>query len=559
MIKKIVFENKLIIAILVLAFALRLIAVKPGYPIPHPDESTVVGGAIGMFYEGHLDPRHYGYPSLAPYVHYLGLLPFVAAKLLVIDWHQITKLFHIADPTLLKQILGPFDSDATTWARGMNTLLAVTTIYLTFLIAKKLFGKRTAFLAALLFTLSYRHFLSSIIALTDIPNLFFSLLSFYLILRLKEKQEWRDYVFAGFAMAFTFSTKYQVFVYVPFMLLHLLRAWKNKDLRKIFNVKVLVAMLILPFVFVCLNPFLFLNWELAQKQIAGVAERYEAGILSLNLFPLSYLFHLGMGEVVSALAILGMIISAKQKGEDFLLILSYIFPVWFVVSIYTSAGPYTRWTLPMLPFLLMFATFAIDKIVKLFKKNLQLTLVCMLIIFAAYVPTKNVMALIKDYRKPWNFLQLKDWVSKNIPEQSTLAVHGTADYYLPKDKQFNLIKTQGREAYFDLQILQEQKVDYAIISFEYLELNFFWWMYAPYGRQLEYLRVPVEELKQSEPAQKVYELLPYTVVEFKKSWQTPEHNFVVTKIPPAGQNSEQVVNYIPSTISDRDMFYKFIF
>src|SRR3989339_1287064 len=81
--------NKMLLAILVLALALRFVGVYPGYHPYHSDEGMSYSSAIEMIRNLNLDPGRYDYPSLVPIIHsilYVVLfIPLFIVKSLILD------------------------------------------------------------------------------------------------------------------------------------------------------------------------------------------------------------------------------------------------------------------------------------------------------------------------------------------------------------------------------------------------------------------------------------------------------------------------------------------
>src|SRR3989344_8155263 len=225
-------KNYLLTGIMVLAIVLRFIAVNPGFNLYHGDESAIVGGALKMLRKSSYDPGRYDYPATTMTINLLGYKLFFIPR----EWasYYLKNLGKVVDGTLslfpirLEKnklfelyILGERAENATFWSRYITALFGVGTVFLTYLLGKKLFSREVGLLAALFLTFNYRNVVNSHLALPDIYNAFFVLLSLLASWGLIKKPTTLSYFLAGLSAGLSFSIKYQVFGIFPFVLAHL--------------------------------------------------------------------------------------------------------------------------------------------------------------------------------------------------------------------------------------------------------------------------------------------------------------------------------------------------
>jgi len=234
-------HNWLLFTALLAAFLIRVIGIVPGHPPDHPDEPMSYGSALEMVVHGDLNPRRFDYPAGVPLVHYLFFktFPLPIALFTVVLIHP--KVFLAAVRLGQEQFMNEysvalFGKNGVTflyWSRLLTAILGTASVYLVYLIGKKLFNKSAALVAVVFVAFNYRHVLSSHLALSDIPNGFFALLAFYCAVLLTEKNTLKRYLIAGVCVGLSISMKYQVFALLPFIFAHVQWVVRNRDIREV--------------------------------------------------------------------------------------------------------------------------------------------------------------------------------------------------------------------------------------------------------------------------------------------------------------------------------------
>ncbi|MDP8214527.1 MAG: glycosyltransferase family 39 protein [Candidatus Euphemobacter frigidus] len=175
-----------LILIIVLAFMVRLIGLRFGFPyLLHADEPTAVKRALLFFRDG-LNPHWFAMPSC-----YLYLLHF-SYRL----YYQISVLSGAEDilPHLWV-VKTPFYLIGRLW----SVLLGTATVYLVFLTGRKLYSSRAALGAAFLIAVLPLHLLHSHYSTVDVPVTFLIILSFFCSALLLNKRRLSYYLLAGVA------------------------------------------------------------------------------------------------------------------------------------------------------------------------------------------------------------------------------------------------------------------------------------------------------------------------------------------------------------------------
>lgn len=530
-----------LIIIIILAASLRFIGIKPGFPPYHSDEGISYSAAVSMIKNGNIDPLRYDYPAVVPLVNAAVFksvfIPLYWLKFYVTHLDQIiagliklplseessTKIFQL-------KILGERERNALFWGRYVTALFGIGVVWLTFLVAAKLYNQKVALFAAALVAINFRQVLNSHFGLPDIYNAFFLLLSFLTTLNLWLKPSRRNYLLAAILAGISFSTKYQVFALLPLLTVHLdltLRCptWKKKIIY-FFRPEILVIPLIIGFTFVLINPYHLLKLPTTLKQVHDVSLKYGVGQMSFYLYPYSYLYHIGIGIVTSYLVLIGFILGVGESMKKTLVILSVIIPFFFVTTYYSTGGFYTRNFVTVIPFLLIFAGFALSKLLVFKKNKLNLLIFLIVLILATRENLINSVVVAQEYTKPWNYAILFSWIEKNIPNDSKIAAHSSVplpDYVVTR-------LPYEFEEDFSMDEFAERGADYVITNLDWTTNQFYGWMKQA-GAPLQYWDKPVDNLEQTYPALAVRELSQHSLYWVLNPWQAPDSDFIVAKIP----------------------------
>lgn len=542
MLKKIK-RNKLsflIIAILIFATLLRFVGTKPGYHPNHSDETTIYSTALDFIKNKNFEPYRYEYPSLTNLVNYaaykiffipLGWLNFLATNYDKILDGQIRFPLgkDVYNRTFQLEILGAQDVNILFWSRWVTALFGVGVVWASYLVGKKLFNKYVGLLSAFLVCINYRQVLNSHLGLPDIYNAFFFLLSFWAILHLREKLNLRRSLICGIILGLYLSTKYQFFPFSALFLVYLEKSWQQHGFKAkitfLFNRYFILIPLVSIFVFLLLNPYLFINLETALSQLAYASLKYGKGSMKLLIYSYSYLFKIGIGNVTSFVVIIGILLSLIKDKWKSMLLLSMVVPYFFFFTFYTSGGFYTRNFVSITPLILMFAGYAVYQVVNFKPRVVFIFLTLAIFSLASFENLKNSVIAVEAYTHPWNRVVLKDWIANNIPEGKKIAAHSSVA--IPDEKYVRL--TYDIYPTFSLDEFQEMGADYAITSFDWATVDFYGWMKQT--NTLDTWNKPKETLEKTFPAMAVEELTPFVVHSLIKPWQSPELDFMVAKIP----------------------------
>lgn len=526
--------NKLIFLILLLALLVRMIGIYPGHPSTHPDEPMSYSSAVEMILHGNLNPGRFDYPSGVPLLHLIFINSFILPALLlkVFLFHPEGLILNFISTDFINQfsteIFGVGHTNALFWSRILTAILGVASVYLVYLTGKKLFNTTVGLASAFFLAVNYRHVLSSHLALSDIPNSFFALLALYACVLLWENNTRKRYIFAGISIGLSLSMKYQIFALFPFLFIHFIWVLKKRTIKELFNINFLIALLLIPLVFVVLNPYLLLNLKTAIPVIQYVGIRYGVGAYKFNFHPLYYLFYFGIGIPAFLTIILGIFVGLRKAFLKSFFILCYVGPFFYIFLYYMLGGSFTRNFTTVMPFLSLFFGFFVYFVYQ--KLKIKHGLVFMIVLTVLNLTSIiDSLTLSFNYSKPWNREVLQNWVDRNIPENSLVRV-GNININYNVDIPLKIIPWDHTEINSISEFI-DNKEEFAIINTDWYQLYTFWFGSTPIAELIRYNGIPYGKLKGSYYGLSFSEFKHYTVYEIYKSWQSPDNNYLVIKIP----------------------------
>jgi len=532
--------------IILVASILRFVGSNPGYPPYHSDDGISYSAASSMIVNGNLDPLRYDYPIMTPLTNYFFyktfFIPLEWSKFLVrnvlnypVGYLEIPK-----DPTKLHDFfyrvtLGDRWINALFWGRYVTGLFGVLVVVATFFVTRRLYSTRVGLITSFLVAINYRQVLNSHLGLPDIYNAFYLLLSFWFTLNVFEKptnkqslasSAGKNYFWAAVFAGISFSTKYQFFAFTPLLIVHLINVFREKGLKKrlqfLFRPMAVLIPVIIVLLFVILNPYHLIKLDETKAWLSSVSGKYRTGRMIFDFFPYSYLYHIGIGKIVSVLSLVGSLVAIYYKKINTLLVLSVIIPFLFITTYYTGGGFYTRNFVTIIPFILIFAGVFLSK---LSKNNILLFIT---LIFISCESLSNSAVLLKEYTKPWNYKVLGAWANKNIKDDMVVAAHSSVPLLdtIKTKVPINFV-TEG----FSMRELSEKGARVVVSNLDWSTIDFYDWMTQDTSTSLKYWEKPIATLENKYSAMAIRELSDFVTYSVIKKWQAPESNFLVSVIP----------------------------
>lgn len=409
-------ENLLMIAILIIAFVIRIVNVRYGYPLQtHPDEPVLVDAALNMIKTGDLNPHNFQYPSLNIYLQ--ALLFFIVQLPATIFGVQLF-------PTQL--------IDFHVYGRILNVIFSILTIYIVYEIGRRLFNAWTGLAAMCFITASSLHVEHSFYATVDTTTAFWpsvACLMAVMIYQGSGHKKWY-YIFGGICVGLAIGSKYTAFLaFLPILITHIYHAREN---NKWIDKNIVSSLLAVLVGFLITTPYALLDYKtffngLLFQSMAYISHPgYESQTTTSFHVYFNDLFTEGYGEIPTILAFIGFIALSINKRWEASLLISFPFAIFLFLGFHKVY--FSRNILPVIPFMALLSGYSINVGVELFEKFRQhsslntrgysyaaLGLGVMLVLFSIKNQISTDIRMIRDNILPdTRWVSLK-WIQQNIP------------------------------------------------------------------------------------------------------------------------------------------------
>ena len=428
-------NNWTLLIILIASAFLRFYGLNWGLPYPfHPDERNMAD-AITRFSSSNLDPKFYAYGQFPLYLAYFTGKFFFS----IIEKQNLDRL------TFIQAILS---------LRFWSALFSTATIYVAYLISKKLFSKKLFTVYCLLFTATAVAFTPGLIqsahfGTTESILTFCFLIITYLSLKILEKSTLKKFFLTAFFLGIALSSKISAAIFVfPFTLVCLWQLKTQNGIKKKLRLvlKFIFALSVTLSLTLVFSPYLVLAYKesrgtllyeisVAQGKSQVFYTRQFINTVPI-LFQLQKIFPYALGWPTFILGFLGflfIILQLIKKNKNYPQITNYpagwrdpakgdgqllITLISFLVYFLSNAFLFTKWTrfmTPIFPFFSIFAAYLINRIIFLPKSKKLLTAYCLLFTAVSIVPGLLFSSI---YFKPDIRLTASEWIYQNIPSGS---------------------------------------------------------------------------------------------------------------------------------------------
>lgn len=416
-------RNKIILAILFFALLLRLIGID--YGLPHffvGDEQSQLGASLVMLRDLNLipaaAPENFNllyYPPVMSYFYLLPVVPVLLIWMLIAGLSPAELAREVAlDPTL-------------PWLAGriLIAVLGTLTVYLTYLLAARIFNKTTGLMAAVFLATSFLHVSLSHFTRHWVPTLFFATLAMLAAYNLWKYGRLKDYLWSAVLVALSFGVGFIGIVSGFFPILaHFSRSHWTEALKDKKFWMFLGSLLLLVAVIVVLYPQRFL--EISQgtdisisgpKTVGGFFESFAFHVRSLAL----------ADPALFLLAILGALFGVLKKNRFILAFLGY--SVLYISSLYFVIHNEPRYVsflyagfsiLAAVPAALLFNRIRAGSGLV---KAVSAVLLALFVIYPAVVSGQFVSLLQRDDTR----ISAGRWIENNIPENTNIL-----SYFVPE-------------------------------------------------------------------------------------------------------------------------------
>lgn len=410
-------NNFLIFAIIICAVFLRVWGLGYGLPeILHQDEPIVINHALA-YGVGDLNPHFFIIPPLCSYLLFFcyGIF-FVIGKIAgIFSGSMDFAVEFFRNPTSFYLI-----------ARSvLGVIPGVLSVWLVYRLYQDLFSEEGAEFAALIYAVSFVNVVNSHYAYLDSMMVFCILAVYISLVRLMRNACISNYIVSGCLFGIAVGVKYNsAILIVPCFLAHGISVrFRGGGFKEIVTSRCLyVAMFASLVAFVISNPFSVLDWQHFSKTIFGGIRSDYMGWM----YHIRYSLFQGMGTILSIVGIVGciLIVLREEKAKKAFFV---SFPFIFYLHLVFVSQRFSRYILPIVPFIAIGASFFIYSIIlkdkgRLFRKNIVMIL-AILIVIPTFVKSIKADMLFsgKDTR-----VVSAEWIKDNIEEATGIAMDSTS-------------------------------------------------------------------------------------------------------------------------------------
>jgi hypothetical protein len=410
-------RDRLIVAgVCVVAFGLRAVGLQYGLPaVYNPDEVSIMARALS-FARGTLNPHNFLYPTFYFYVLFAWVGVYLA-------WVWLSG--RVASIKALQELYFTDPTGIYTAGRALGVAAGTATIAVLYRLGARLTDHRTALAAALFLAVSPLHVRDSHYVKHDVPATLAIVVAYLAMTRVwpcarPDGSRLRDTLLAGAACGVAFSTHYYcVFLTIPLSLV-IVQGWRSRGVMA--SVRGLAcggaASLV---IFFALSPYLLVEpltaWRdiTANRQIV-IDRAVTAGAFAPAARYLEMLWTDAVGQPIALLGLVGvmwMLISAPARA-----ILLLAFPVPFLLFIANTA-PASRYLNPVLPFLVLFAAWALSNLISRFGGRRP----ALFWIAVALAATPGALASVESdlfLRRDDTRTLAQRFIEANVPDGSTI-------------------------------------------------------------------------------------------------------------------------------------------
>ncbi|MFA5337251.1 MAG: glycosyltransferase family 39 protein [Candidatus Omnitrophota bacterium] len=403
-------KHILLITILSVGFILRIWGIGFGLPYQfHQDEPMAINHAIA-YGSGDFNPHYFQLPPLLSYLlFFLYAIFYGIGKLLHLfkDGDSFLRLF-LQNPTIFYLI-----------ARiSFGLLPGCISIFLTYKLTQVISNKKTAYLAALLLSVSFLHVRDSHYAYHDIPLVMCLLLAFLFSFKYLNTNKLSNMIAAGICAGLATGFKYNgVLIIIPI----LLQPWLIKNDKKISITGVLQVNLVFFILFILSyilsNPYSVLD---IKTFLASVFIEKQVHAYVGWLHHITYSAFAGMGLLITIISVAGLIMFMFSKDIRKKLIALFVLLSYLSIALFGQV--HERYILPILPFLLIIAAVYIGDVSgKLPVKKQKLFFIFVIPLIAISPFLKSLYSDILFSRKDTR-AQATDWIIANMPAATSIAL-----------------------------------------------------------------------------------------------------------------------------------------
>lgn len=394
--------GRLVGVIVLVAACYRFYGINFGLPqFYHPDEFPKSLAIERMATNGNLDPQYFLHPSLLLYLGYFtkGVLELLGVE-------------------------GGFRELAVLGGRLVSASAGTLTVYLTWVVGRRLFNSPIGMFAAALLAVSPLHITSARYMKEDALLTCMVMVCLALVISGTERRRSWMIILGGFCGGMAAASKYSGALTVAIVgAVPWLQSRKFAPDLKAVPVTIL-ALLMIPIGFLVCVPYSVLNYAKFVTDVQMETGHMERGHSSaVTAWSQYWMYHFarsiipGVTKIVACLGVVGFGLMLRQRKLVGYFIIA-CFLLFYMPGEWVKAKPAPqpeRYIYPCLPFICIAAAFALYYFRQNFSRLVAQGAICIAVLMPAIRSAELAADLIPDTRRI-----MGDWISANIPAGSKL-------------------------------------------------------------------------------------------------------------------------------------------
>ena len=478
------FPGSLLLLILAIALGLRLYGIgwDQGHGF-HPDERSIYMRSDCMFRVLTEAPDYLNcireHPETEPGIPSPGTFFDADKSPLNPHWFPLGSLL-IYLIVGIRSVFEPFTDLGSLQSmsyigRSIMALADVGTVFMVYLLGRRIFSRRVGLLAAALVALAVVHIQISHFYRPEPILAFLLLLSFWLMLQVMEKRRLKDSVLLGLVVGLAFAVKVSILpLLLPLALAFGYRLFTTSEGRWRMPLQeetsrvvghVLLGAVVAAVTFTVLMPYAlldfpdFVGWITRESGIARTAGTVPYTIQYIGSTPFLYelrqvsLWGLGLPLAIVAWGgLLFTIFTVAQSGsarKGKLLMLAWVVPSLLVLAAFEVK--FIRYIFPVIPFLILMGSGMLFWVLDQARALVPLTppmavgmggvrgllvryaphAVIGVIVFVVAATGFYALAFERIYARPHPAIQASDWINENVPRNATILSDNHWDEWIP--------------------------------------------------------------------------------------------------------------------------------
>lgn len=423
----------LLIGVLLLAAILRLYQLDFGRPfLYHPDEIKLVTQAGRLLETRFMDKdAYFGIRVYPPFYTYM----LAGAMGVYILGGLVTGHFESLSSVTQAYQTDPFQFFMV--SRLLVVLMGVATVYLLYLLAKRLYSNKIALIAALLLAVSFLHVRNSHFGTVDVPSTFLGIWTIYLAVLIQQTGRLNYYMLSGILLSLAVATKFSMGLLVlPIVFAHFSRSPVREWLKALVDKKIWLTAVVSFVTFLIACPIIWLDFQETWGGILGTSRFEKVGKIGSGGGFLSYwtgdqsdgfgAFYPNsipatFGIVLTILMIVGIVLLIVRFRKGDWLLISFLIPTYYLFEHMSIKA--MRHLLPLAPLFVLAAAIALFWLAdRLDFRGFRPVLISLVLVFVCVWNGLVSINYMNDLSSIDPRTEASAWIAESIPENSTVMV-----------------------------------------------------------------------------------------------------------------------------------------